>query len=523
MPDLDIPNEQVEQAAPAVDDPRMQITAFVLEGVVDSPEDEIYKEDIEKQLEDFRLATPEGFTIGDLRDLTAQLTMIYRQTGFFLTRVYIPEQDVNDGVVRIKVIEGHLDQINAEGNVRYPKALLLRPFLGQMDKPVHKERLENALLRLQEYPGLQSSGVLKPGLQTGAAALVLKVQKETLFEGYAWLDNYGTELTGEFRAQVGFTVNNPSRSADRLFGRIGTGLGGGGKNSFIGLGYERPIYKIDYIAGLGLSNNGYKVGDEFKNLDIKGKSTIINAYLLKNFVRLRNKKIFGRVEIDHRSASSTLAGSSFSDDSLITLNLSGALIFRDARWSGFNRVGLRVSSGDASSNRVGGSGKSAEGVFSKVSLDASRWQPIRLKHPFFRNQSLLLRFQYQFSPDLLTSLEQFSLGGPDSVRAYPISETLADQGMFLSVEWIAKATKAAKGIFLEDLQFSIFVDYANGKLSDPLVSEERTISLKGLGGAVQFAPYGKYFSRLDLALPIGGPDPSNGARIQLFFRVGALF
>ncbi len=523
MPNLDFPDEPADQLKPADNETRIPVSAFVLEGVVDRPQDGIYRKEIEDQLEAFRRTVPVGFTIGDLRNLTAKLSGIYRQAGFILTRVYIPEQDVRDGTVRIKVIEGTLDQVVVEGNLRYQKSLLALPFAGQVNKPVHKERLERALLLLKEYPGLQSSSVLRPGKKVGSTALALKVEKETLFEGIVWLDNYGTELTGEYRGQIGFTVNNPGGSADRISGFIGTGIGGGGDNTFIELGYDRPNINSDYIAGLWVSNNAYTVGGEFEKLDIKGKSTIINAYLLKNFVRYRNKNISGRFDLSHKSASSSLSGNSFSDDSLILLNLGGDLIFRDARWSGHNRIGLQVAYGDTSSNRTGGSGASADGGFSKIILSAIRWQPILLRHPFFRNHFIMLRLHYQFSPDLLTSLEQFSLGGPNSVRAYPISENLVDKGMFLSVEWIAKSTKATKGIFLEGLQFSVFVDYASGELTDALVSEESTVTLKGFGGSVQFTPYGKYFTRFDLALPLGGPDPSNGASIQIFFRLGYLF
>ena len=45
----------------------------------------------------------------------------------------------------------------------------------------------------------------------------------------------------------------------------------------------------------------------------------------------------------------------------------------------------------------------------------------------------------QWSNSLLSSQNQYKLGGPNNVRAYPVSEYLRDTAAFASMEWFWKA------------------------------------------------------------------------------------
>ena len=72
--------------------------------------------------------------------------------------------------------------------------------------------------------------------------------------------------------------------------------------------------------------------------------------------------------------------------------------------------------------------------FTKLSFSYSRLQPLS------ELQSLIFTFRGQNSSDSLVSLEKFSLGGPDTVRAYPVAEALMDSVYLLSVEFMAFAS-----------------------------------------------------------------------------------
>ena len=87
------------------------------------------------------------------------------------------------------------------------------------------------------------------------------------------------------------------------------------------------------------------------------------------------------------------------------------------------------------------------------------------------DMDIMLRVQGQWSNSLLTSTNQFKLGGPDSVRAYPTSEFLRDTGVFASLEWFWKAPGFADQDAFSNykwgdlLKVSFFADYGAGTLN----------------------------------------------------------
>jgi hemolysin activation/secretion protein len=175
-------------------------------------------------------------------------------------------------------------------------------------------------------------------------------------------------------------------------------------------------------------------------------------------------------------------------------------------------------SGDnGQSSRVGGSGVSAGGDFDKIMLRYQRLQRIS------KRNSLLVRVEGQASDDLLTSLEQFVIGGPNSVRAYPIASYLADEGAFASLEWVVEMMDNGSS----SLSIAAFADYAYGKLNDPLANELADVDLSGWGIGLAFSRIsdsGNQFGfRIDIATPISSLEPTDGDDPRIFGQINYSF
>jgi hemolysin activation/secretion protein len=182
-------------------------------------------------------------------------------------------------------------------------------------------------------------------------------------------------------------------------------------------------------------------------------------------------------------------------------------------------LGSMGPDGDGKSGRRGGSGattfsagKYAGGDFTKLNLGYTRIQPT------FDLQSLMFRFDMQYSPDLLTSLEQYSLGGPSNVRAYPVAEILVDNAVFTSFEYIFSASPDIKQTWLNKLQFSVFFDFAKGDINDPILNSVSSATLSGLGVGVQVQPFNKLKARIDLAKATGD-KPSDTQTLPFYFSL----
>jgi hemolysin activation/secretion protein len=137
-----------------------------------------------------------------------------------------------------------------------------------------------------------------------------------------------------------------------------------------------------------------------------------------------------------------------------------------------------------------------------------------------------LRGEYQWSNDLLVAMEQYSVGGPDNVRAFPPAQQLLDRALFLSAEIIHRmpfvGDKPGPEIFGnrtwgELVQISAFYDHAVGRLNDPLSSEPSGhINFKGAGLQLRLTSPGFIESRLMFAWEVGSDEATNERRPQIW-------
>ena len=517
--------------------PRIAVKQFIINGIVERPEKDISREKILKLVEEIRSSQTDGFSILEFRKVTDALTQYYRQRGFFLARAFIPEQDVRNDTVEINIIEGILDKVEFQGNKLYSDKQLAEFFKPQLGKPVLSDTMESSLLLIDDYPGLKVSGLFQPGAEAGKTTLIIKALSEKKFENYLTFDNAGTESTGLYRTMLRIHGNNLTHSADSLNLNILQTVNPT-NSTYYSFYYERPFLNSSYSTGFGYSNNAFVVGQFLAELDVEGTSDITNVFLRKNIQRSRDRNYGFSLDLSKKNAESTQSIQSIGEDILTVLSASVDFTYSDKVLGGYNQgifqysqglpdfLGSMDENGNGNSSRQGSSGNRAGGDFDKLLVNYVRVQPIKsiTSSDTFKNQSLMLRLTMQYSKDLLTSLEQFPLGGPNSVRAYPSSEKLVDSTTFFSAEWIARAVDTEGANWLQGLQLSVFLDYAKGEVNEPLTNDAASVNLSGVGAAVQISPHNAEFeARLDISRALSSEEPSNEQSLQYFFKLGYHF
>ena len=472
-----------------------------------------------------------GLEIGELQGIAAEVARYYRRHGLILAQAYIPPQTIRDGVVTLRVVEGRLGQVQVEKPQRYTVAQLTRPFAAQVGQPVAQQRVEEALLLLSDYPGLRSFGVFRPGSEPGTTDLVISVLEERRVEARLHADNYGSQYTGEYRTRADLVINNPFKAQDRLFAHISrtfqpdNGLYGG-------LGYERSAFGPRNTFGVSYLDNAYDMGGILEPFGLTGTTQVVDLYWRRQFARGQRWNSFGVLRFGRKSVILDVAEGRDTADELSVFSAELGFDRRSADGRSYQSGWLQLSQGlegilgsmrgsddpdNATANRRGGSGQYASSQFSKLSADYQYWYDIGRTH------SLRLVTRGQYSADLLTSIEQFSMGGPGSVRAYANAEYLADTGYSLSLEWLLRAPGFAQWPAFagkrwgEILQFVLFADTAQGWLNDPLASDRENVSLHGVGGGVRLYA-GAFSMRLEIATPVGDETASNGRDPQYFFE-----
>lgn len=512
--------------------PMLEVQSFKLEGVVDHPKQGVSAAEVQDLVDAERKKHPKGFTIGRMQEVANAVTKYYRAKGFILAQAYVPAQDVRSGVVVIRVLEGKLGMVEVEGNKLFSTQVISAPFMGLVGKSVTKDALEDAVLRLSDTQGLSAFTVLRPGDQVGETNALVKAQKEDRYQFAVRVDNHGTEFTGDTRLLLDGAINNVSGAGDVLSATlVNTSRP---SNSLYGdMRYQRPAYHPGAYWGLSVSKNRFEVGEPLDALGLEGDTSIAELFLRDAFVRSRERNLYGNLSFAVKRADLTENSNDFTSDKLSVLGVEVNYDDIDTRYHGINQLYASVShgfpdlfgamgdQGDGSvpSSRRGGSLEYAGGDFDKLQVGYTRWQNLA------RNHSLLLRMQGQYSNDLLTSLEQFAMGGPESVRAYPVSEFLMDKAYFLSLEYVANAPgfsdkPAFKGrTWGELLQFSVFFDTASGWLKDPLPAEDDHVTLSGVGVGAQLTMAKRFDAKLTVAKPTTSRDPSNGHDPQVFLNM----
>lgn len=505
-----------------------------IEKIAESAQDKDDREILEGTIQQFRAREllDESLSLKQLQEIAASVAQYYRDRGFILVQAFIPPQTISSGIVQIRILEGIMGHVTVEKNQRFTEEQLLEPFHGLTGKPVTKAGIEEAMLLLNDYPGLKTFAVFRPGIYTGETDLLVSVIKEDPVSANIHGDNYGSIYTGEYRGRYDLTLNNPFNAIDRLIGSVSK-TASPSNGQYLGLVYERRSFGPKNIFGLNISQNTYSLGGDLTPFGIRGTTIQAGASWRRSFKRSRLINSYGLLQFNRKSAKLDITEGRNTDDDLSVLsaelgfNWTGAMNRHASNgWIKFSKgfPGLLNSTEPtndpalAKSTRRGGSGDYTSSDFSKTEVDIQYWMPWK------QNQSLHFSLHGQFSGDLLTSLEQMPIGGPHSVRAYPTSEYLRDKAVFGSAEWIIKAPGFAhRNAFGnkrwgEVLEAVLFVDYAKGWLNDPLANDIEEVTLSGIGAGLRF-DYDNISARFDVAKAIGGEKPSNDRDPQFFFEV----
>ncbi len=135
--------------------------------------------------------------LSQLHAAAARIGDFYREKGYVLARAFLPAQEIQDGTVRIEVLEGRYGRIELHNTSRTLDRVLLRPLSAlERDTAVQGSELERALLLLSDIPGLQAKGTLLPGQAQGTTDLRVEARPGPLVGGRLEADNYGGRYMG---------------------------------------------------------------------------------------------------------------------------------------------------------------------------------------------------------------------------------------------------------------------------------------------------------------------------------------
>ncbi|MCL2162386.1 MAG: ShlB/FhaC/HecB family hemolysin secretion/activation protein, partial [Betaproteobacteria bacterium] len=151
---------------------------------------------------------------GKLNELLSVLTQAYLDRGLITSRAYLPPQDLSEGVLKIRVIEGRLEGFERRGTPS-PREIRMS-FPGRIGEVLNLRELEQMLDQLGRLPSRASTLDLIPGAEPGTSRIDVKTEPQKPWRAGLRFDNTGYKSTGERQASVFLTWDSPLGLADQL-------------------------------------------------------------------------------------------------------------------------------------------------------------------------------------------------------------------------------------------------------------------------------------------------------------------
>lgn len=507
---------EVRQDPPAAEEPRTEEIPFVIQRIQVTGSSVVPDKDWRS------ITAPyEGkeLTLTQVRSIAAQVTGLYRSRGYVTSRAYLPPQELADGQLEIRVLEGRVEDMEVRG-LRYTRAeRVQRPFEPLRHKALQLDDLRASLRSANALPDRTVKAVIVPGQDLGASDLVLEVDDRRPYHVGAEVNNFGTEATGRERAHVWLRHTNLLGWDDRLMMRVQGGehvLGAVAQGVY-------PLADDATEIGWTAGYTDVSIGGELTPLDLGGEAYLAGLSANRRIYRSEAGSLTWTNRLDYKKIQNTLLGIETSQDDLRMYRTGAAIDWTD-RWG---RTALTVE-GTVGSAEFGGSEKNdprlsrrgAGAPFVKMTAFAQRLQRL------WTGALALLRVQAQATPDSLVSAEQFEAGGVYSVRGYPQSDTLADAGVAGGAEIRSRLGLLPKEALVpftrtpwnQALQAVVFVDAAHAVLRAPAAGEDRSRSLSGAGVGLRLELPDGLEARIEWAWPLG-EEPADRSTGTLYFSV----
>jgi hemolysin activation/secretion protein len=362
--------------------------------------------------------------------LLQRITIVYADLGYITTRAYVPAQDIGTQKLVVEVLEGRIEafvyqQLDAQGQPKAGETRKITTAFPIKAGDVFQLRdIEHGLEQMNRLKSSQANANLAAGQAPGTSQVVITEVKSDWFRGSFGLDNRGSPDTGE--TQVRFSLE-----ADDLLNRNDTyffSYSGTRNSNALAFSASAPLrdwlFSISgsYSESLSSATQSSDLFTQTANLNLSGErllyrdaQTKLHAYASLTSYWNRRFINIAPLSPQHRSAIKIGFKSEQRQEKYV--------LTEDVSLS----FGSKLLGGDwDAAFRFPGTPKAG---FVKLSTQTNYFRP------FKNGAQLSTSISAQYSPDVLFSEQQISIGGWDSVRGYSGFSSSGDIGVYTRTEY----------------------------------------------------------------------------------------
>lgn len=487
-----------------------------------------------------------GRVYGDVQKALEALEGEFRRLGYGTVQVYVPEQELTTGVVRLVVSEGVVGKVTITGNKYFndENVRASLPNLQEGKAPNMRQLSENIQLT-NENPAKQVEVTLGVSEEEGKVNARVDVKEEDPDRFYVTLDNTGSRASGY--ARLGFSYQNsnlfnmdqvltvayttavdpPGRM--KIFGNrvFPWDEGSGVEVDIYSIGYRLPLYSlgdsIDFIyansstntpavsptlgGGLGINGKGEIWGLRYNHIFPRAgeyTSRLVMGYDRKyldntcDLPGISSKTLYGTAGCTPytiQPVSLTYSGQWQKPGEAIDFYFTAAQNLATGADYPFT-LGLTPPKDD---NYSAASGYKVRDDFSAVRAGGSYFAAI--------GDDWLLRFaaNVQYSHSALPVTERFGLAGWTAVRGFNERAVATDRGHVVNLEIYTPDMAVGMGL-PGSLKWLAFIDSAQGTNVGPSLK----VGIASLGVGLRYNLKKDISARLDVAQVVDGYSPITG-------------
>lgn len=372
-------------------------------------------------------------TFEELIGLRSAITALYIENGYITSGAFLlNNQSLSNGVVQIQIVEGELERIEINGLKRLQESYVRNRIAIAATKPLNRQRLEAALQLLQIDPLLERvNAELISGSTPGRNILQVRLKEAPAFHAGVVTENRQSPSVGSVQTTLFVAHDNLLGFGDRLSAEYGITSG---LNTY-DINYEIPLNARNTTLNLRYGNSDSRIIEQpFTDLDIESDTRTLSLGLRQPLVRTPERELGLGLALDLRRSQTFLLddipfsfseGAEDGESKVSVIRFSQDWVERRARrvLAARSQFSIGVDALGATINDTGTDGR----FFSWL----GQFQWVQQLSPRI---VIVARIDTQLTPSSLLTLEQFSIGGVDTVRGYRQNQLIADNGILGSVE-----------------------------------------------------------------------------------------
>ncbi|MBG05134.1 MAG: hypothetical protein CMM59_13780 [Rhodospirillaceae bacterium] len=454
-------------------------------------------------------------SINEITLILERITQRYRDAGYSLSRAIAPPQDIDTGILTVRVIEGYVSRVEFTGDVKDTVEFESYGERLTLNRPLSQSTLERYTLAIGDLSGFEVEPNLKAvNEDEGEYLLEYKLTYKPV-DGVAWVNNRGTPEVGRLQSWVSAGLNSALGERERIQLGVFTVPNEPEESLFFELQYSQPIAYEGTAFSIGTAISTSDAGSSDAASDVESKFERLTAAIWHPIIRSQDESLWARATLEYRNFHENSFGRTLTNDRLRVIR--GRLSYwRDGVWDGTTSAAIEISKGlDILGESTTGSNDlsrfDGESDFTKVHFELSRDQ--NLYKGFWVQASAM----GQLTNDRLLSSEEFSIGGSQFGRGYDFSEITGETGVAFSIEpryWWNVNSDWLSGI-------SVYGFYDWGVVWNDILNTGKTKdSAASAGGGLRiFFPY-QFKADFEIAVPLTRPVASTGDNdLRMFFAL----